>query len=138
MKLTPLPNELAVDLKARQAIEDCANKYIASTGPSMLTGTMQLARASGSQAVFDLNAAHAEGVLNAIALKTGKPKGHAIANDVMAVILLNNNGVAAGSPVPADKMTLIPADPVAYAAFVAQIQAAFTGIAGMGFTVVDV
>ena len=138
MKLTPLPNELAVDLEKRQAIEDCAVKYVAVTGPDMLTGTMVLARNAGAVAVFDLDATHANGVLDAVALKTGKPKSVLIVQDLLACELLETQtGVQPASPVAAG-MALVPSDPAAYVAHLTALRAAKAGLIALGYTVVNV
>jgi hypothetical protein len=138
MKLTPLPNESAEAYLARQAIEDCATKYIATVGEAALTGRMKDSRENGAKAVFDLNAPHANGVLDAVAAKTGKSRSLLIVQDILACELLETQtGVQPDSPVPADKMTLVPSDPAAYVAHLTALRAAKAGLAALGYAVVD-
>lgn len=139
MKLPSLPGELATDKDKRQAVEDCAEVYLVAVGEVELTGTMKRSREKGTKAVFDLDAAHANGVLDAVAAKTGKSRSLLIVQDILACELLETQtGVQPDSPVPAGKMTLVPSDPAAYVAHLTALRAAKAGLAALGYTVVDV
>jgi hypothetical protein len=122
MKLTPLPNESAEAYLARQAIEDCATKYIATVGEAALTGRMKDSRENGAKAVFDLNAPHANGVLDAVAAKTGKSRSLLIVQDILACVLLE---------------TQTGVHPAAYVAHLTALRAAKAGLAALGYAVVD-
>lgn len=139
MKLTPLANESATAYLKRQAVEDCAVKYIATIGEQMLTTTMLVARENGAKAVFDLDAAHANGVLDAVAAKTGKSRSLLIVQDVIACELLETQtGVQPDSPVPADKMALVPSDTTAYITYLTALRTAKAGLMSLGYNVIDI
>jgi hypothetical protein len=136
MKLTPNANELAVDLEKRQEIEDCAENYLAATGTTRLTQTVNLARADGITAVFDKDAEHANGVFEALTAKTGKPAGVFVTQDILARTLLKlQTGVDPGSPV-AVGMTLVPSDPAAFVSASTALEAAIGVFVSLGYEVV--
>ena len=136
-KLPPNNGESAGDYLKRLAIAECHFNFANATGS--LSERVNAVRADGIGAVFDKDAAHANGVSASINSTSGSGAfAQCVGEDVLARKLVEiRSGVDPGSPVPAS-MALVPSDIPAYAAAKAQIDAGVTAMLALTYTVVDV
>lgn len=136
--LTPLPNESAADFLKRQAVEDCAQKYVAVTGPAMLATTISNSRTDGAKAVFDSDAEHANAVLSRVAELRGMTIAELMVEDLLIREVVEVSSEDPGSPAAGKPLQVVPSDLAAFTTELTKLKAAKAALLSLTYTVAPV